>query len=93
MVQLADQPAEIGFCDFTKAKRVKITLRSACGVVPRALRTLRLHHGRLIVGLGSVWGCQLPRASGIGGHGRCQRHLDPDQRRWDYTACVRAGQR
>ena len=28
MVPLADQPSEIGFCVFTKAKRVVITLRS-----------------------------------------------------------------
>jgi len=27
MVPLADQPGEIGFCDFTKVKRVEITLR------------------------------------------------------------------
>ena len=27
MAQLADQPGEIGFCVFTKAKRVEITLR------------------------------------------------------------------
>jgi hypothetical protein len=53
MVPLANQPGEIGFCDFTKVKRVEITLRgepflhllAACGGVPNALRTLRLHHG------------------------------------------------
>jgi hypothetical protein len=28
MVPLADQPAEIGFCVFTKGKRVEITLRA-----------------------------------------------------------------
>jgi hypothetical protein len=57
MAPLADQPGEIGFCVFTKVKRVKITLRgepfphllAACGGVPKALRTLRLHHDRLIV--------------------------------------------
>jgi hypothetical protein len=27
MVPLADQPGEIGFCDFTKARRVEISLR------------------------------------------------------------------
>jgi hypothetical protein len=26
-IPLADQPGEIGFCDFTKVKRVEITLR------------------------------------------------------------------
>jgi hypothetical protein len=78
MVPLADQPGEIGFCAFTNAKRVEITLRgepfphllAACGGVPKALRTVRLHHGRLIVVLGSDWNCQLLRAYGIGGHGR-----------------------
>jgi hypothetical protein len=62
MVPLADQPGVIGFFVFTKAKRVEITLRSACGGVPKELRTLRLHHDRLIVVLGSVWVCQLPHA-------------------------------
>jgi predicted RNase H-like HicB family nuclease len=101
MVPLADQPSEIGFCDFTKVKRVKITLRgepfphllAACGGVPKALRTLRLHHDRLIVVLGSDWGCQLLRADGIGGHGRYQRHLFPNQRWWDYAARRRCGGR
>ena len=77
-VQLADQPGEIGFCNFTKAKRVETTLRgepfqhllAACGGLPNELPTLRLHHDRLIVVLGSDWGCQLPRAFGNGGHGR-----------------------
>jgi hypothetical protein len=31
--------------------------------------TVRLHHDRLIVYLGSEWVCQLPRAYGIGSHG------------------------
>jgi len=31
--------------------------------------TVRLHHDRLIVYLGSDWVCQLPRAYGTGGHG------------------------
>ncbi len=43
MVPLADQPGEIGFCVFTKVKRVEITLRgepfphllAACGGVPQ----------------------------------------------------------
>ena len=42
MVPLASQPGEIGFCDFTKVKRVEFTLRgepfphllAACGGVP-----------------------------------------------------------
>jgi hypothetical protein len=88
MVPLADQPGEIGFGDFTKVKRVEITLRgepfphllAACGGVPKALRKVRLHRDRLIVVLGSDWDCQLLRASGSGGHGRYQRHLFPDQR-------------
>ncbi len=94
MVPLADQPEEIGFCDFTKVKRVEITLRgepfphllAACGGVPKALRTLRLHHDRLTVVLGSDWVCQLPRADGNGGHGRYHRHRVPDQRWWACTA-------
>ncbi len=94
MVLLANQQAAIGFCDFTKAKRVKITLRgepfphllAACGGAPKELRTLRLHHDWLIVLLGSDWVCQLLRAYGNGGHGRCQRHRVPDQRWWAYTA-------
>jgi hypothetical protein len=44
MAQLADQPGEIGFCVFTKVKRVQITLRgepfphllAACGGVPKS---------------------------------------------------------
>ncbi|NDC35599.1 MAG: hypothetical protein EBZ51_09535 [Synechococcaceae bacterium WB9_2_112] len=68
MAPLADQPGEIGFCAFTKVNRVEITLRgeplehllAACGGVPIELPTLRLHHDRLIVVLGSDWGCQLP---------------------------------
>ncbi|MCP9891981.1 hypothetical protein KBY57_13095 [Cyanobium sp. Aljojuca 7D2] len=87
MVPLAYQPGEIGSCDFTKVKRVEITLRgepfphllAACGGVPKDLRTVRLHHDRLIVVLRSDWVCQLPRAYGNGGHGRYQRHLLPDQ--------------
>jgi hypothetical protein len=98
---LADQPGEIGFCDFTKVKRVEITLRSepfphllaACSGVPKALRTLRLHHDRLIVVLGNDWACQLLRAYGHGGHGRYQRHLVPDQRWWAYTARRRCSRR
>ena len=57
MAPLADKPSEIGFCDFTKVKRVEITLRgepfphllAACGGVPKALHTIRLHHDRLTV--------------------------------------------
>ncbi len=78
MFPLSYQPGEIGFCDFTKVKGVEITLRgepfphllAACGGVPKALRTLRLHHDRLIVVLGSDWACQRLRADGNGGHGR-----------------------
>ncbi len=78
MVPPADQPGEIGFCVFTKAKRVEITLRgeplphllAACGGALKELRTVRMHHDRLIVDLGSNWACQLLRASGNGGHGR-----------------------
>ena len=48
MAPLADQPSEIGFCDYTKAKRVEITLPgeslppllAACGGVPNELRTI-----------------------------------------------------
>jgi len=48
MAPLADKPSEIGFCDFTKVKRVEITLRgepfphllAACGGAPKALRTI-----------------------------------------------------
>jgi hypothetical protein len=98
MVPLADQPGEIGFYVFTKAKRVTITLRgepfpyllAACGGVPNALRTVRLRHDRLIVVQGSAWGCQLPRAYGNGGHGRDHSHLVPDQRWWAYTAKPRS---
>jgi predicted RNase H-like HicB family nuclease len=101
MVTLADQPREIGCCDFTKVKRVEITLRgepfphllAACGGAPNELRTVRLHHDRLIVVLGSDWACQLLRASGNGGHGLYQRHLFPDQRWWAYTARRRCSRR
>ncbi len=78
MVPLADQPGEIGFCVVTTVKRVEITLRgtpfphllAACGGVLKALRAVRLHHGRLIVVLGRDWGCQLLHAYGNGGHGQ-----------------------
>jgi hypothetical protein len=51
MAPLADQPGEIGFCVFTKVKRVEITLRgepfphllAACGDVPK-----ELHHGHIV---------------------------------------------
>jgi len=54
MLPLAYQPGEIGFCDFTKGKRVEITLRgepfphllAACGGVPKELRTVRQHNDR-----------------------------------------------
>jgi hypothetical protein len=99
MAPLADQPGEIGFCDLTKALRVEITLRgepfphllAACGGGPKALRTLRLHHDRLIVLLGSAWACQLPRAYGNGGHGHYHRHHFPDQRWCDFWQQLLAG--
>ncbi len=101
MAPLADQPGEIGFCVFTKGKRVEITLRvepfphllAACGGVLEELRTVRLHHDRLIVVLGSAWVCQLLRTYGHGGHGRYQCHLVPDQRWWAYTARRRCSRR
>ena len=54
MVPLAHKPGENGLCDFTKVKRVEISLRGApfphllapCGGVPKALRTVRQHNDR-----------------------------------------------
>ena len=48
-------------------------LLAACGGVTKELRTVRLHHDRLIVVLGNHWAC----------HGHYHRHLVPAQRRWD----------
>ncbi len=60
---VADQPGEIGFCVFTKVKRVEIILRSApfphllaaCGGVPKALRTARLDGDAVNVEAAKGW--------------------------------------
>jgi hypothetical protein len=59
--------------------------------VPKALRTVRLHHDRLIMVLGSDWACQLLRADGNGSHGHYHRHHFPDQRWCDFWQQLLAG--